>query len=300
MTQHLGVDLGGTNIKWVALEVADGDASILGQGELSTRSAEGPEAVAQRVGDGAAAAFDVASAPTTVGVGLPGRYNAESGTTTFLPNLPGDWNGVPLAALVGERVGLPCKLINDARAFTLAEHNVGAGKGCQTMVGITMGTGIGGGVIVSGRLHLGIDGSAGEFGHQTIIPDGPMCGCGMRGCVEAVTRSSALAEFGGQPTARAVAEAAQAGDAPALAAIETVAGYLAIAVANSIVLLSPDRIVIGGGVAQAGELLLDPIRRAVRARVSVVPVERIEILQARLGPIAGAIGAALWGAGIGR
>lgn len=298
-THHIGVDLGGTNIKWVALASIGGETSILGQGELPTDSKDGPAAVAVRVGDAAVEAMKIATGPTTVGVGLPGRYNANDGTTTFLPNLPGDWNGLPLASIVGERVGLPCRLINDARAFALAEHRVGAGRGCQTMIGITIGTGIGGGIIVAGRLHLGIDGTAGEFGHQTILPDGPLCGCGMHGCVEAVTKAAALATLGGRPTARGVSDAAQAGDAKAVAALETVAGHLAIAIANSIVLLSPDRIVIGGGVAQAGDLLLVPIRQAVRRRVSVVPVERIEIVQAKLGPIAGAIGAALWGAGVG-
>ena len=299
-THHIGVDLGGTNIKWVALSLIGGEASILGRGELPTDSATGPSSVARRVADAAVAAAALTTDPTTVGVGLPGRYDGERGTTTFLPNLPGDWTGVPIGGIVSDRVGLPCRLLNDARAFTLAEHTVGAGRGCQTMVGITLGTGIGGGVIVNNRLHLGLDGTAGEFGHQTILLDGPECGCGKRGCVEAVTSASALAHLGGKPTARAVAEAARAGDPTALAAIETVAGYLAVAVANSIVLLSPDRIIVGGGVAQAGELLLDPLRQAVRERVSVVPVERVEILQAKLGPIAGAIGAALWGAGIGR
>jgi glucokinase len=298
-SRHIGVDLGGTNIKWVAIEIAGGNVAILASDEIPTNGASGPANVAQRVAEAAGVAQQAAGAALTLGVGLPGKFDPARGTVTFLPNIAGDWNGVELARIAGEGVGLRCLLINDARAFALAEHAAGGGRGCRNLLGITLGTGIGGGIIIDGRLHLGIDGSAGEFGHQTVLLDGPVCGCGMLGCVEALAKSACLAALAEQPTARAATEAAKRGDATALAAFETVAGWLAIAIANAIVLLSPDRIVLGGGGAQAGDLLLEPLRGMVRERVTMVPVERVKILQSELGPTAGAIGAALWGAGVG-
>jgi glucokinase len=292
MSRHLGLDLGGTNMKRAVLRRDDDDIEVLDTASAPTDAEVGPDAVVERLvalGREALASID------TVGVGVPGLFDAGTGQVTFLPNLAGDWHGYPIADRLSEGLGLPVTLVNDARGFALAETRLGAGRGGRVVVAIALGTGVGGGIVIDGRLHLGAFGSAGEIGHQTIVPDGPLCTCGNRGCVEALTKAEVLARLGGQETAEAVYEAAAGGDPTALAAVDTVAGYLGILVANAVTLLGPDRVIIGGGLAEAGDLLLEPLRAAVIERVKLVPVDRVEITYAELGPAAGAIGAALVG-----
>jgi glucokinase len=297
MSLHLGLDLGGTNIK--AAVIADAstpDPRLVGTLDGPTHAEQGPDAVIERLvstGHEAVSRFGTVS---SVGVGVPGLFDARAGTIRFFPNLPGPWEGKQLVAPLHAALGVPVSPINDARAFVLAEARAGAGRGCSTLVGMVLGTGVGGGVVVGGRLHLGLDGTAGEIGHQTVIPDGPVCGCGNRGCVEAVASAHAIAAAAGRPTVAEAAVAARAGDRRAQEAFERAGMYLGIAVANAIVLLSPERVVVGGGVAAAGDLLLAPIRREVTTRVRIVPVERIAVVEAELGPHAGAIGDAIWGA----
>ena len=164
------------------------------------------------------------------------------------------------------------------------------------MVGLTLGTGIGGVFAIDGRVVQGHDGTAGELGHQTIDPDGPPCNCGNNGCLEAFARADRLAEACGAPTAAEAIDRARAGDAVALAGLTQVGRYLGIGIANMVVVLTPDRVVIGGGIAAAGDLLLDPIRAEVARRVHVTSLERVAIVTAELGTWAGAIGAAIHGA----
>lgn len=295
-SRHLGLDLGATNVKWTVVEHVDGDWRTLDRGQAPTLAAEGPDAVVQRladVGQTAVAAWpDVAS----VGIGVPGLYDAETGTARFLPNLPGEWDGRPVAAPVGDALGTPAFLINDARAFGLAELRLGAGRGSTTMVGLTLGSGVGGVVIVGGQVHFGHDGTGGEVGHQTIEADGPPCTCGNLGCLEALTRADRIAAVCGTSTAEEAVEAARRGDLRAIAGLAQVGRYLGIGIANLIVVLTPDRVVLGGGVAAAGALLLGPIHDEVRHRVHVTSLDRVEIVTAELGIWAGAIGAAVHGA----
>jgi glucokinase len=186
-------------------------------------------------------------------------------------------------------------MVNDARAFTLAEGTVGAGAGARVMLGITLGTGIGGGVMIDGRLHMGAFGTAGEFGHQTVMPDGPVCGCGNQGCLEAVARGSAIAQKVGVRNAEAAYALASEGNAGAIEAIAEASFYMAIGVSNAVALLGLDTVVLGGGIMSAGDLVLDPLRDALAKRVTLVPVDQVRIVRAALGGKAGAIGAALWG-----
>ncbi|HEX2645702.1 MAG TPA: ROK family protein, partial [Candidatus Dormibacteraeota bacterium] len=162
--------------------------------------------------------------------------------------------------------------------------------------GITLGTGVGGGLVLNGSLYLGHDGTAGEFGHQTILPDGPPCNCGNRGCLEALAKADAITAACGQPDVQASVAAARAGDARALQGIHDVGRYLGIGVSNVVVLLGVDRVVVGGGIAAAGDTLLDPIREELKRRVHVTDVSRIDVVGGELGTWAGAIGAALHGA----
>jgi len=201
-----------------------------------------------------------------------------------------------VAAPVAGAVGVPVHLINDARAFGLAELRLGAARGATSMVGLTLGTGIGGVIAIDGRVHQGHDGTAGELGHQTIDPDGPWCGCGNRGCLEAFARADQIAAACGTATAEEAVQAATGGDALALRGLADIGRYLGIGIANMINVISPDRVVIGGGVAAAGDLLFEPIRAELARRVKITSLDEVELVPAELGTWAGAIGAAVHGA----
>ncbi len=294
--RHLGLDLGGTNIKWAVVEHDGEDWRTLDRDQVATPATDGPEAVVARLATVGTAAMARFPGVSTAGVGIPGLYDPVAGTTRFLVNVPGVWAGRPVAAPVAAALGVPVSLINDARAFGLAELRLGAGRGARSMVGLTLGTGVGGVIAIDGHVHQGHDGTAGEVGHQTIDPDGPPCGCGNHGCLEAYARADVIATTCGTPTVEAAVAAARAGDAVALAGLADVGRYLGIGIGNMIAVISPDRVVLGGGVAAAGDLLLDPIRREVRRHVFTTSVDEVEILTAELGTWAGAIGAAIHGA----
>lgn len=295
-SRHLGLDLGATNIKWSVVERGEDAWQALDRGQVATRSSDGPGSVIGRLGSVAADALTRWTDLDSVGIGVPGLYDAELGTARFLPNLSGEWSGRPVAGPIAERTGLPASLINDARAFGLAELRLGAGRGASTMVGLTLGSGVGGVVAVDGRIHFGHDGTGGEVGHQTIQADGPSCTCGNRGCLEALTRADRIAAACGTSTAEEAVEAARSGDDRARAGLREIGSLLGIGIANLIVILTPDRVVLGGGVAAAGELLLEPIRDEVQRRVHVTDLDRVAIVGAELGTWAGSIGAAVHGA----
>lgn len=295
LSRHLGLDLGATNVKWSVIEHAGAAWRTLDRGQIRT-PADGPEAVVAGLVEVGRASMDRWPDVRSVGVGVPGLYDADTGAARFLPNLPGEWNGRPIAAPVGDALRLPTSLINDARAFGLAELRLGAGRGCRTMIGLTLGSGVGGVVIVDGHVHFGHDGTGGEIGHQTIEADGPACTCGNLGCLEALTRADRIATVCGTDTAEEAVAAARRGDERARSGLAQVGRALGIGIANMIVVLTPDRVVLGGGVAAAGDLLLDPIRDEVRRRVHVTDLDRVEIVTAELGTWAGAIGAAVHGA----
>jgi glucokinase len=316
MDKFIGVDLGGTHLRAAVVNTTTGELSGLKM--IPTLAREGHMAVIQRMAD---LILDVIASsgeePTRiggVGIGAPGVLDLDRGIVLFLPNLPGTWPNVPLRQEIESRAGLPTYLLNDVRSMTLGEWVFGAGRGVDTMACLAIGTGIGGGLVINGKLHLGIGGTAGELGHQIIDPYGPPCGCGSRGCLEAFASGPAIAALGvkavmqglttsigamvdfdlNRITPEVVSKAAQAGDAVAQEIFERVGFYLGIAVANILVSVGPRKVVIGGGVSQAGDLLLQPIRRTVRQRVFVMPVDQVEIVPAQLGINAGLVGAALW------
>lgn len=297
MTQSIvGLDLGGTNIKAALVVLAAGTPEVARTLTRPTDGHVGPHAVVERLAQAAGAVADTGDPSARgferVGVTVPGTYDASTGTVLTLPNLPG-WEGVPIVDLLSTRLNAPVTLLNDSQAFTLAEGLVGAGRGKRVVAGLTLGTGIGGGILIDGRLHVGASGSAGEFGHQTIEFDGPPCGCGQRGCLEALARPPVVAADAGQPDFEATIAAYRAGDQRARAAMEAMVEHLGAGVANILTMLGPDRVVVGGGAAQAGATLIEPIRAATIRRVSLVGIEAIDIVAASLGHEAGAIGAAL-------
>lgn len=292
---HLGLDLGGTNLKWAVVEHAGGSWRVLDGGLERTRASEGPDAIVGHMTAIARSALEARPSIATIGIGVPGLYYPATGSTRFLVNVPGDWAGRPVAAPIRAEVGLPVALINDARAFGLAELRLGAGRGAQSMIGFTLGTGVGGVIAIDGHVVLGHDGTAGEMGHQTIDPVGPQCGCGNRGCVEAFARADRIAEACGTASVEEAVAAARGGDARALAGLVRVGTALGIGIANMITVLSPDRVVIGGGVAAAGDALFDPIRAELRRRVYTTSLDQVELVTAELGTMAGSIGAAIHG-----
>jgi glucokinase len=299
-TRHLGLDLGGTNLKWAVVEHAGGTWTSLARAQVPTRlvadTSRVPASVVGQLGEVARAAIEAMGPVVSVGIGVPGLYDPVSGCTRFLINVPGPWAGQPVAGPVAAATGVPAALVNDARAFGLAELRLGAGRGASSMVGLTLGTGVGGVLAIEGRIHQGHDGTAGEIGHQTIDPDGPWCGCGNRGCLEAFTRADQIAAACGTETAEDAVRAARGGDARAIAGLRDIGRYLGIGIANMIVVVSPDRIVLGGGVSAAGELLFEPIRAEVARRVRTTSIDAVTIVAAELGTWAGAIGAAVHGA----
>jgi glucokinase len=316
MNCYIGIDLGGTNLR---AAIADTDTGqIFHQRKCPTLAAEGQEAVIGRmiqlirelrqesqIPDGAVKG---------VGIGVPGTPDIDKGIIQFLPNLPGKWPNVPLAAIIEEQVQLPVALINDVRAITLGEWIFGAGRGADTVACLAIGTGIGGGVIVNGQFHLGIGGTAGEFGHHVVEVDGFPCGCGGRGCLELYASGPAIAAMGvkevmqGHTTrigdlvnhdlnridAGVVVQAAREGDPIAMAILQRAGMYLGIAVGNILGVISPQRVIFGGGVSVAGEVLLAPIVQTIKERVHVVPLDKVQFVLAELGINGGLVGAALW------
>jgi glucokinase len=302
------VDLGGTNIHCA---LADATGKVAVEGKTPTEGYEGPEAVVGRMAKVIEElAQKAGTRPAGVGVVVPGLADVKAGVTKFLPNLPGKWREVRVRELLEPQVHCPVYLLNDARAAALGEMTFGHGKTVRSMIFFTLGTGIGGGIVIDGRLLLGPLGAAGEIGHMTIIPDGPPCGCGSRGCLETLFSGPALTGQGvrllrsgqapklyemvsgdaGKVTPKEMSLAAEAGDAMVREVIVRHAEYLGIGVANLVTSLDPDLVVLGGGVAEMGALLFDTVRQTVKKRVVMVPTERLRIERSLVGEQAGMLG----------
>jgi glucokinase len=293
--RFLGLDLGGTNIKVAVIEKSGDSWKVIKEEDVPTEADKGPAHVVSRLAEIAANKQKEFSNLSGVGVAVPGLFNAD-GTIELFPNLPGAWRGFQALEPIRKATNLPTAIINDARSFTLGEAIMGAALGKRTVACFVMGTGVGGGVVIDGKIHLGASGAAGEIAHQIIKFDGPMCGCGAQGCAEPLTNSAAVAKLAGTKTAEEAYKNAVAGDEKALAAFKEVAYWIAITLTNIMVVLAPDTIVIGGGVAQSGDILLKEIRTAMHERAHLYPASDINIVPATLGFYAGSIGAALYGA----
>jgi glucokinase len=302
----IGVDLGGTQIRALRTDLSGKKAA---RAEQLTLAQQGPQAVLSRILETVREVTAGISQEEILGLGIgaPGPIDS-AGVVHDPPNLPG-WKGVSLVDELAGPLGLPIYAGNDANLGALAEHRFGAGIGVDHLVYLTVGTGIGGGVISHGRMLTGWRGFAAELGHQTLDPDGPLCGCGQPGHLEAFAsgpaiarearkaleqgRSSTIPEHAdGAVTAKSVAAAAMAGDALAIELLRQAGYYLGLGLANLIHTLEPQRILIGGGVSLAGELLLEPARQTVDQRLMSPVYRGVEILAAALGPDVGLMGAA--------
>jgi len=308
----IGIDLGGTKISTALI---DSVGRIMARDYRETQAAEGQEAVIERMLDSARrviAQAEVTQAQVAaVGIGAPGPLDIEAGVLVAPPNLPG-WDRVPLKRIIEDALGITTFLENDANAAALGEYRFGAGRGRQHMIYVTVSTGIGGGLILDGKLYHGASGMAGEIGHMTIVPYGPLCGCGNRGCLEALASGTAIARqarervargvptlmadlAAGDPeriTAKLVAEAAHQGDAEAREILAEAMNYLGIGMANLVNLFNPELIVIGGGLTNIGELLFGPVRRAIDRRAFRAQAQTVQVVQAKLGKDVGVLGAA--------
>ncbi len=308
----VGVDLGGTDLRTV---LADQEGRFLGRVEEKSRGEEGVEAVIGRIVSSIERVTAGRARPVSVGVAAPGPINSRTGVVSQTPNLPG-WKDVPLGRIIEERTGIPAALSNDANVAALGEFEYGAGRSVRHMIYITVSTGIGGGIIVDGELLEGQSGAAGEVGHVVIDPNGPKCGCGKYGHLEALASGPAIArrareaienghptiipevarETGLEVTAEVVAEAARRGDELARDILALAGRLLGYGIVNLIHIFNPQMVVIGGGVSNAGDLLFAPMRRVVDRGLMPVFKEDLEIVRAELGDDAGLYGAVALGA----
>jgi glucokinase len=315
MRYVVGVDIGGTNI--VVGTVAEDGSAIHGVRSAPTRSEEGPEAVLGRIArlvQASMAEAEKAAGITRekivgVGIGSPGPLDRERGLVLLTPNL--GWRDLPLRQLVSESVGLPATLDNDANCAICGEWWVGAARGARFVVGLTIGTGIGGGIVLDGEIYHGASDVAGEFGHTTIDSTGRLCKCGNYGCLEAYASGPAIALraaegiasgvetrlpelVGGdltKITAQTVYEAARANDEYALEVVRDTAKFLGAGVGNIVNIFNPEIVVIVGGVTMAGDQLFTPLRSEVKRRAFKPAVERCRIVAGTLPGTAGVVGA---------
>jgi glucokinase len=312
----IGVDLGGTNIVVGALS-EDGSRHAGARSE-PTLAERGAEAVVDRIarlieetiGDTMAETGCGRDAFLGVGIGSPGPLDRERGIVIVTPNL--GWKNFPLRDEVAQRVGLPATLDNDANCATYGEWWLGAARGARNVVGLTIGTGIGGGLILEGQLYHGASDVAGEIGHTTIDSTGRRCKCGNYGCLEAYASGPNIAErarealaaddgsmlpslVGGdldRITAATVYEASARGDELARQVVRETAQFLGIGVANLLNIFNPDVVVLAGGVTQAGDALFEPLRAEVRRRAFKPAVDACRIVPGELVGRAGVVGAA--------
>ncbi|MFF2481077.1 ROK family protein [Paenibacillus sp. NPDC058071] len=302
----VGIDLGGTKI---AAALLDGNGMVLKREQLETAGARTAQEVVERM---AGLVRSVADGKPLIGVGLasPGAVNSRDGIVINGTNLP-EWDNVPLKQWMEADLGVEVQVVNDANAAAWGEYARGAGKGADNMVYVTFSTGIGAGIVMDGKLLFGTHSFAGELGHLTVDPDGPVCSCGRQGCWEAFAsgtairdaalrhmreRSSLIAELAvasGEPiSSRHVFEAAKRGDAVAVEVIDKTTDYMAIGLANAVHTFNPDRIVIGGGVSKAGELLFSALRKKTEECVMKPYRGTYDIVPADLKDDVGIIGAA--------
>jgi glucokinase len=302
----VGVDLGGTKIDAV---LADDCGNIRKRELKETRASEGPNAVIKRIVE-AVKAVSLDNKIAAVGIGAAGIIDIETGLITVSPNLPG-WRNIKLKDILEHELDIKTFVDNDATVAAMAEHKFGIAVGCDHLVFITLGTGIGGGIITNGQIYRGVSGSAGEIGHMTIDINGPLCGCGNKGCFEALASGTALEreakakiaegartsipkyakESGSRISAKSVYLAAQDGDKLANELIAQLGYYLGVGLANLINIFNPQLVVIGGGVSRMGEMLLTPARKTVRERAFELSVKAARVEVSSLGYDAGPLGA---------
>lgn len=316
---YVGVDLGGTSLTAAVIDVNDGQ--ILGESKRKTRSELGALGVVDRLAKAISKAITNAGLKHQdilgVGVGVPGPIDPLGGTVVRCPNMGATWDQFELGSILSEQIHLPIVVDNDVNVGAVGEHAFGAGKRVSDLVAIFVGTGVGGGIIWHGKLHAGARNSAGEVGHMVIAADvGPVCGCGERGCAEALCSRTAMereiraAIAAGQASvipqllqesgrselsAGIIGNAYDAGDAVTIAAVNQAQYYLGLLIASCVNFMDPQAIVVGGGVLERmGDAYLVPVRQVAQQHyINKTDATGIAIVRAALGDYSGAIGAAV-------
>jgi glucokinase len=318
----VGVDVGGTKI---TAGVVDASAQVVSRYSVRSHAGRPPREVVAAIIEATAAALSAAglehNAVAGVGVGFAGHVNGAQGIVLTSSNLPA-WDNHPLRDLLRQRLGIPVILENDANCAAWAEYRFGAGRGSRYMCYVTISTGFGAGIIIDGKLYTGATGSAGEIGHVVVEPNGPLCTCGKRGCAMSyacglgISRMACEGLESGEPTllrelcgstpehvsGEVVAQAARQGDELANDILTTAGHYFGIGLSTIVQLLNPDRIVIGGGLARTGSLMMEPALQALNENIHPVLVDSAEIVSSALGDDAGMMGAAalVWESTVGR
>jgi glucokinase len=306
----LAVDLGGTKIK-AAIVLPDG--KITHSRNYLTQAKDGCQEVINKVVFAIEETMAKSKLEFTELYGLiiasAGILDIKNGIVTASPSLPG-WNNVSLGNILTDILGVQINMINDASAAAVGEHCFGAGKGLKNLIYLTVSTGIGGGIIINGKLYSGIDGCAGELGHMVIEANGPQCNCGNYGCLEILASGSAIAKDAQNRiksgadsslnelridsiSAEKIARAAKQGDKLAREVVNKAAYYLGIGISNIVNIFNPEMVIVGGGVSKMGEIFLGPARKEVEQRAFSLPAQTTSIVSSYLGDDAGIIGAAI-------
>ena len=292
----IGIDLGGTNLKCALL---GSSLKIKAKNSFSTKSFDNKPKLIQGIADSINSFILSQGLARTailgVGIGLPGPVDTFKGIVHFLPNIPG-WKEVKLKATLEQKTRLPVFIDNDAKLMALAEYKAGAAKGYTNALCLTLGTGVGGGLIINGALYRGQDNAAGELGHLPLNELGPLCGCGSQACLEAYIGNAAIIKqarklFGPGISLEKVSQMAENNDAQALKLWGEVGRKLGLALSGIVNLLNLDAIVIGGGVSDAGKRLFGSVQQTISLRAMSVQAKRVRIFKAKLGIDAGIIGA---------
>jgi glucokinase len=303
------IDLGGTNVRAI---VADFEANVYAEDIRPSKASEGIDVTIETL----IASLEAACADAGVAIGglkglgiaSPGPVDVVNGVVPEAPQLKG-WKDVPLVRMISDRLGLAVWLENDANAAALGENRYGAGRGTVHMLYMTVSTGVGGGIIIEGRLYHGARGSAGELGHVVIDINGPKCGCGNNGCLEALASGTAIARRGrelaeagqapklagilrreGRLTAGMIAAAAEEGDDVSLQIYADTGTYLGVALAGYVNVFNPQAVIIGGGVARSADLFLPRARKVMEERAMKAPLEDVRLGLAELGERVGSLG----------
>ena len=303
---YIGIDLGGTKISGILVNL-QGD--IIAKNTVPTHAEAGEQAIVQKIIDVIATVITDSKVAkeqiVAIGLGAPGSLNLKAGTIISAANLP--FNNFNIVKPLMEQFHIPVHIDNDANVAAVGEYLFGAGKGSAHMVFITVSTGIGGGAILNGKIYRGSTCNALEVGHATVQPDGPYCNCGNYGCAEVLASGTAIGKAAQaaiskgkitslsnyeKPTAYEVFKESEKGDRVALNIRNKALTYLGICVANTIMAFDPERVIIGGGVAQAGSIVFERIDEVVKERCIKVMSENTKVLPAALGTDAGVIGAA--------
>ena len=309
---RIGIDVGGTNVK---IALVNDEGQIIYSNSVPTRAEMGYEYTVNNIKQAIYELLKETKLETKdiqgIGFGFPGQVDYKEGIVRNAPNIPG-WVEIPIAKIFEDEFNIPTRVDNDVRCAALGELNYGAGKGCENLICITVGTGIGSGLIINGKLARGASNAAGEIGHIKLqMNDGPICGCGDTGCFEAFASGPAIVAMaeeyikggkatkyremaGSNPiTPYIVSEAAKAGDPVAKRIFTIIGEYLGIGLAGVVNLLNPEKIIIGGGVADAGEILINPLVETLKKRAMKIAGDTVQVVPAQLGNTAGVIGASL-------